>query len=975
MRHFYIILVVLAALSSNLKGQFTPPDIDGEIDEIWNTTPSYPLTKLIKNNLGPIPDAEDISASFRSLWDENNFYLLVEVVDDVIFNGISSPDHQNDNLEVYFDINNSKLSQYDGIDDDQIRFIPGVDTINSKRGVIADDIEFSYKQTSEGYRFEMRFPWNSLTSESFSAAEGVEIGFDILVTDNDNSSTKNYIYAWSSPENNAWQNTQIFGILKLNPDGSTVKVENSYLPPEHDAYEIDESKVEVTLYVDKNHPDASDSNPGDNENLPLKTIFKALDIASDSLGAGKATKILIYPGTYREYGLYPVLKGNANSFLNTELVIEGTEKGKVIISGSEIVNDGWSSEGNNTYSRSWTWNIVPDKPWGEHGPDPEIAHQREMIFVGGYWMEQVMKQADLKTNSFYVDNENDLVYVKVADSINFTTEDKEISLHGDGEDLPWPPKRLFTVPMEKDKVVLRNLVFEHANMRLSESALKISGWKVLIDNCIVRWNNGVGMNAGRDIKNLKLTNSTFSNNGGSGITTWGLQDTYWADNETSYNNWRGAQGNFHSYAVGGVKFHHTRNIELVNHKSIGNMCPGLWTDLEIIGAVWDNCTVEDNYGPGMLIEISSDIMIKNSIIRHNTPGIRCHSSHDVTFDNCLIKGNTIQFAVYRDHRDFTDVNWTKQFDGRVWDKTPNNWVIKNCTIHAEDNPEWQEKYEKRIPNWMHYTNPGYQPFWHFSHSDYMQTFFGGADIAYNNNTWTHDAVEKPFKDDQDNAMNVDAWELWISSLLSNDDALMLIDSYAKNDDASSLTISQMQNAGGQDIISENLEEYKIVVAEFEGFPDVSVLQDAIVVANAFAIIREFAENDDASGLSIEQLMDCGVTFRSDRLEYYKTAIANASKEDLSSIAALQELINLTTKKEDRELESYLNVYPNPVGNTLIINTSIQMKEISIINASGKQVVKIENGRENIDVSSLEPGFYFLYIQTEENMLVRKIMKK
>jgi len=171
------------------------------------------------------------------------------------------------------------------------------------------------------------------------------------------------------------------------------------------------------------------------------------------------------------------------------------------------------------------------------------------------------------------------------------------------------------------------------------------------------------------------------------------------------------------------------------------------------------------------------------------------------------------------------------------------------------------------------------------------------------------------------------------------------------------------------------KEYKIVIAEFEGFPDVSVLQDAIIAANAFAIIRDFAENDDASGLSIELLMDCGVNFRSDRLEYYKTAIANASKEDLSSLAALQELINLTTKREDRELESYLKVYPNPVGNTLIINTSIQMKETFIINTSGKQVVKIENGTESIDVSSLEPGIYILFIQTEENMLVRKIMKK
>ena len=175
MKKIYSALIFLVIFSFCLKGQFISPQIDGEIDEVWNSTTSNPLTRLIKNNLGPLPDASDISASFRGLWDESNFYLLVEVVDDKIYHGISSPDHQNDNIEVYFDINNSKLSLYDGVDDDQIRFIPEVDTVNSKRGVVSEDLEFFYKKTAEGYLMEIRFPWSALTPESFQPVAETEI--------------------------------------------------------------------------------------------------------------------------------------------------------------------------------------------------------------------------------------------------------------------------------------------------------------------------------------------------------------------------------------------------------------------------------------------------------------------------------------------------------------------------------------------------------------------------------------------------------------------------------------------------------------------------------------------------------------------------------------------------------------------------------------------------------------------------------
>lgn len=56
------------------------PAIDGIADAIWGGQELFPLGQVI---LGTVRDGRDLSAGFRTLWDEENLYMLVEVEDNV----------------------------------------------------------------------------------------------------------------------------------------------------------------------------------------------------------------------------------------------------------------------------------------------------------------------------------------------------------------------------------------------------------------------------------------------------------------------------------------------------------------------------------------------------------------------------------------------------------------------------------------------------------------------------------------------------------------------------------------------------------------------------------------------------------------------------------------------------------------------------------------------------------------------------
>jgi Glycosyl hydrolase family 9/Secretion system C-terminal sorting domain/Cellulose binding domain len=79
--------------------------------------------------------------------------------------------------------------------------------------------------------------------------------------------------------------------------------------------------------------------------------------------------------------------------------------------------------------------------------------------------------------------------------------------------------------------------------------------------------------------------------------------------------------------------------------------------------------------------------------------------------------------------------------------------------------------------------------------------------------------------------------------------------------------------------------------------------------------------------------------------------------------------------------SQLGAYPNPASNVLKINlpTSVQIKQIALIDVSGKVVLKksIENNSANynLDISTIPSGMYLVNFKSDDNAWSKKIIKQ
>lgn len=210
----------------------SPPIIDGKVDQIWNACEWLPLNNIRWSRVEKITK-EDISTSYKILWDKGNLYFLVSVTDDVKFQNTFTTEFEkkfdlrlrdNDGVELFFDLNNTK---YNGIDVNNFnykKFTYDTDSISTSTSTpinaVVEGIVCKQTSTKTGYIFEIKFPWKAL---GIMPKKGLKIGFEMNVVDNDNDvpqpdilSEKKAILTWNNDTyENPFNTTAIYGTLIL----------------------------------------------------------------------------------------------------------------------------------------------------------------------------------------------------------------------------------------------------------------------------------------------------------------------------------------------------------------------------------------------------------------------------------------------------------------------------------------------------------------------------------------------------------------------------------------------------------------------------------------------------------------------------------------------------------------------------------------------------------------------------------------
>ena len=177
------------------------------------------------------------------------------------------------------------------------------------------------------------------------------------------------------------------------------------LPAAATGANVDESRVQKTLYVDPAHTEAADDDKHGAADAPFATLSFACEAAARAKDANVGVKIVLATGTYREAAtIRPPANGAADS--DAPLVIEAAEREQAVIDGADT--EGWSPSTWKAEAARWT------HPWpfrrgaASHpaaglpaSATGESYRRGDLVFVNGTLLRQVNAAADLAPGSFW----------------------------------------------------------------------------------------------------------------------------------------------------------------------------------------------------------------------------------------------------------------------------------------------------------------------------------------------------------------------------------------------------------------------------------------------------------------------------------------------------------------------------------------------------------------------------------------------
>lgn len=183
--------------------------LDGALDEdAWFY--KYPVKKLIDG------DGQTIAADFSTTWDNDNFYIGLEVKDA----GNNARDLANGSMSFYVSPDNNRSFNYREKDfqiqvsDQGNTILPGAAGVGNNDGIDTTKIIVKSKYEAGHYTMEIAVPWEQI---GVIPTADLSMGLDVMVFDHN---TPGSIVTWSGDSNN-WMSPTNFGELALKDNNST----------------------------------------------------------------------------------------------------------------------------------------------------------------------------------------------------------------------------------------------------------------------------------------------------------------------------------------------------------------------------------------------------------------------------------------------------------------------------------------------------------------------------------------------------------------------------------------------------------------------------------------------------------------------------------------------------------------------------------------------------------------------------------
>ena len=255
------------------------PVIDGQLDGVWNSVTATPMLLFEGGPVDTMGIFDDHYTNFRTLWDDDYFYVFVQVVDDELDGSEKAEPWNSDAVEIFFDGQNEKATSYDA-NDIQWRWVYG-EIAGAAENAGNGPGDFVFFDTESGYNLELRIPSDSLAN-IFPLEADHEIGFEISNADRDNGARED-VFHWWTTDGTTWNNASLFGTALLgNEDEGVSEVINipytDSEPTIDGVFEEDEGwEIATELTMEKMEGDALPDTLYDNWKDHLASFYTMWD--------------------------------------------------------------------------------------------------------------------------------------------------------------------------------------------------------------------------------------------------------------------------------------------------------------------------------------------------------------------------------------------------------------------------------------------------------------------------------------------------------------------------------------------------------------------------------------------------------------------------------------------------------------------------------------------------------------------------